>query len=153
MFKALKFMNLASALKAKGNAQEAYSAVLELGRIGDAKAVELLMASLTRLDGVSRSAARELGKLRDERAIPPLVALLGHEEVSQAAVDALLAFGAPAIGPLMEVLGNGNGTARQAAATALGELRDTRAVEPLIEVMQTDEVYAVRTAAATALGS
>jgi HEAT repeat protein len=31
-------------------------------------------------------------------------------------------------------------------------LRDKRAVEPLIDVMQTDDAYAVRTAAATALG-
>jgi len=101
---------------------------------------------------VARSAARELGKLRNERAIPPLVALLGNPAVNQAAAEALLGFGSHAVGPLLEVLQMGNGEARRAAAFALGELRDKRAVEPLILVMQTDEVYAVRASAATALG-
>jgi HEAT repeat protein len=152
MFKTLKQWHYTSALKTKGNTQEAYAAVLELGRQGDDKAVDLLVSALARKDGVARSAARELGKIRNERAIAPLVALLGDAEVNQAAAEALLAFGAAAVGPLMEVLKRGNGHARAAAAFALGELRDRRAVEPLIEVMQTDDVYAVRTAAATALG-
>jgi HEAT repeat protein len=152
MFQALKLMSLASGLKAKGNAQEAYSAVLELGRIGNEKALDLLIGALARRDGVARSAARELGKLRVERAIQPLAALLGDGEVSQAAADALLAYGAQAVAPLLEVLKSGDGIAREAAAGALGELRDKRAVEPLVLVLQTDDVYAVRTAAATALG-
>jgi HEAT repeat protein len=152
MFKTLKQWHHASALKSKGNSQEAYASVLELGRQGDDKAVDLLVGALTRRDGVARSAARELGKIRNERAVAPLIALLGDGEVNQAGAEALLAFGPAAVGPLMEVLKAGNGDARAAAAFALGELRDRRAVEPLIEVMQTDDVYAVRTAAATALG-
>ncbi len=152
MFKTLKLWQLASALKSKGNSQEAYSAVLELGRLADDKAADLLIAALGRKDGVARSAARELGKMRHERAIAPLVALLGDPEVNQAAAEALLAFGPSAVGSLMEVLKTGNGDARAAAAFAMGELRDKRAVEPLVEVMQTDDVYAVRSAAATALG-
>lgn len=152
MFKTLKLWQLSSALKSKGNSPEAYSAILELGRLGDDKAIDLLIETLGRKDGVSRSAARELGKLRNERAIPALVALLDCGEVNQAAAEALLAFGPKAVGPLIDVLKSGSGTARQLAASALGELRDKRAVEPLIEIMQTDDVYAVRTAAATALG-
>jgi HEAT repeat protein len=153
MFKALKLMHLAGALKSKGNAQEAYSAVLELGRLGHDKAIDLLLETLARQDGVARSAARELGKLGNERAIAPLTALLGNAEVNQAAAEALLAFGEKAVDPLIEILKNGNGEARQAAAFALGEIRDKRAVEPLVLVMQTDDVYAVRSAAATALGN
>jgi len=152
MFKALKVMHLAGALKSKGNAQEAYSAVLELGRLGNDKAIELLIGALDRRDGVTRSAARELGRVRDERAILPLVGLLGDESINQAAAEALLAFGNKAVAPLIDVLQTGNGHARQAAAFALGELRDKRAVEPLILVVQTDDEYAVRTAAVTALG-
>jgi HEAT repeat protein len=152
MFKTLKLWQHASALKSKGNSPEAYSAVLELGRIADDKAIDLLIEALARKDGVARSAARELGKTRNERAIGPLVRLLGDSEVTQAAAEALLAFGPAAVGPLMEVLRTGNGDARAASAFALGELRDKRAVEPLVELMQTDDVYAVRTAAATALG-
>jgi HEAT repeat protein len=152
MLKTLKLWHHAGALKSKGNSQEAYAAVLELGRQGDDKAVDLLVGALARKDGVARSAARELGKMRNERAIAPLIALLGEPEVSQAAAEALLAFGASAVGPLLEVLKSGNGDTRERAAFALGELRDKRAVEPLVLVMQTDDVYAVRTAAATALG-
>jgi HEAT repeat protein len=152
MFKALKMMHLAGALKSKGNAQESYSAILELGRLGNDKAVELLIGALARKDGVSRSAARELGRIRDERAIPALIGLLGEASINQAAAEALLSFGEKAVEPLMEVLKTGNGDARQSAAFALGELRDKRAVEPLILVVQTDEVYAVRTTAVTALG-
>lgn len=152
MLKTLKLWHHASALKSKGNSQEAYAAVLELGRQGDDKAVDLLVGALARKDGVARSTARELGKMRNERAIAPLIALLGDPEVSQAAAEALLAFGPSAVEPLMELLKSGNGDARERAVFALGELRDKRAVEPLVLVMQTDDVYAVRTAAATALG-
>ena len=152
MFKKLKLWQLSSALKTKGNSQEAYSAILELGRLADDRAVEMLIGALARKDGVARSAARELGKMRNERAIPPLVALLDCPEVNQAATEALLAFGPKAVGPLLAVLKSGSGVARQLAASGLGELRDKRAVEPLIELMQTDDVYAVRTAAAAALG-
>jgi HEAT repeat protein len=152
MFQALKLMSLAGALKAKGNAQEAYSAVLELGRIGNDKALDLLIGALARRDGVARSAARELGKLRAARALPELAALLGDGEISRAATDAMLGYGAQAVAPLLEVLKNGDGMAREAAALTLGELREKQAVEPLVLVLQTDEVYSVRTAAATALG-
>ena len=146
-------MSLANALKAKGNAQEAYSAVLELGRIGNDKAVEMLITALGRADGVARSAARELGKLGKDRAIQPLVRALSEADLARAAADALLAFGSKAVGPLMDLLHSGNGVARETAASALGELRDPRSVDPLIHAMQTDDVYAVRTAAATALGN
>lgn len=152
MFKKLKLWQLASALKSEGNSPEAFSAVLELGRLNDDKAADLLIETLARQDGVARSAARELGKMRNERAIQPLVASLNDPEISQAAAEALLGFGDKAVGPLMEALKSGNGDARERAAFALGELRDKRATELLILLMQTDDVYAVRTAAATALG-
>src|SRR5262245_29123375 len=119
MFKTLKLWQHASALKGKGNSPEAYSAVLELARLADDKAIDLLIEALARKDGVARSAARELGKMRNERAIVPLVRLLGDGEVNQAAAEALLAFGPAAVGPLMEVLKTGNGDARTAAAFAL----------------------------------
>lgn len=152
MFKTLKRWQLSSALKSKGNSPEAYSAVLELGRVGDERAIEMLVEALARKDGVARSAARELGKIRNQKAIPALVALLESPEANQAAAEALLAFGPNAVGPLLDALKSGLGVARQLAASVLGELRDKRAVEPLIQLMQTDDVYAVRTAAATALG-
>jgi len=148
VFQFLKYGRLAGALKSGGT--EAYSAVVELGQIGGPKAVELLIEALSRLDGVSRSAARELGRLGDARAINPLVALLGQSEVSQSAAQALVKMGA--IDALATALKNEVPAVRKGAATALGETGDVRAVDPLIEVMQADPEYSARTAAATALG-
>ena len=152
MIQAFKTWKLAGALKAKGNAPEAYSAVLELGRVGGDKAVELLIETLHRRDGVARAAARELGRLGDARAVEPLVKLLADAQVSQSAAEALLALGAKSVEALLPVLKSEHMGARLHAATALGEIRDQRAGEALITTLETDDEYAVRTAAATALG-
>src|SRR3954466_757402 len=94
MFQFLKLSRLSSALKHSSEDQEAYAAIVELGQIGNPKAVELLIGCLSRLDGVSRNAARELGRLGDASAIKPLAALLGEAEVSQSAAEALVKLGA-----------------------------------------------------------
>lgn len=153
MLKTLKLWHLAGALRAKGNSQAAYSAVLELGQLGTDKAVDLLVEALARADGVARHACRELGRMRNQRAIAPLVALLGQPEVSRAAVEALIGFGEKAVAALLEAARQGNACARAAAASALGEIRDKRATETLIALVQTDDEYEVRIAAATALGT
>jgi len=152
MFKALKTWKWSNALKAKGNAQEAYAAVLELGRLGTDEAVDLLISSLSRLDGVSRSAARELGRLGHSRALKPLADLLATPEVSDSVAEALIRAGAKAVAVLIAALKSESPLARRAAARALGEIRDPRPVEPLAAVVQGDDDYGVRTAAANALG-
>jgi HEAT repeat protein len=152
MLKALKTWKLSNALKAKGNAQEAYAAVLELGQQGSNEAVELLIGALARFDGVSRSAARELGKLENTRALKPLADLLGQPGVHESAAEALIRMGAKSVDILAQTLGSENALARWTAARALGEIRDGRAVEPLASVAQGDDDYAVRTAAVQALG-
>lgn len=150
MFKALKTWKWSSALKAPGNAQEAYAAVLELGRLGTDEAVDLLIGALSRFDGVSRSAARELGRLAPVRALKPLADLLGRPEVNESAAEALIR--AKAVAVLVEALQSENSLARRTAARALGEIRDARAVEPLANTLQGDGDLSVRTASATALG-
>src|SRR5260370_32563435 len=152
IFEAYKLTKLRSALQSPGNAQEAYDAVLELGRIGNAKAVDLLVGALARLDGVSRSAARELGRVGSERAIKPLVELLACAEVNAAAAEALAKLGSQAVGPLLDALNREAQAVRRFAAGALGGIGDPRAVDPLTQLLQSDPEYAVRTAAATALG-
>ena len=152
MFRALKTWKWSNALKAKGNAQEAYTAVLELGRLGTDEAVDLLIGSLSRLDGVSRSAARELGRLGNSRALKPLADLLAAPEVSDSVAEALIRAGAKAADVLIPALKSESPLARRAGARALGEIRDPRAVEPLATVLQGDDDYGVRTAAANALG-
>jgi len=152
MFKALKLWKLAGDIKRQGNAPEAFAAVVQLGALGGEKAVDLLLSALERSDGVARSAARELGRLGDPRALKPLAAALANPEINQSCAEALLAYGAKAVDVLLFTLKSESADARRLAAGALGEIRDTRAVEPLVHVLQVDEQYAVRTAAATALG-
>ena len=61
MLQFLKFSKLSGALKSQGPPQAAYAAVLELGRIGTPKAVDLLIESLSRRDGVSRGMSALVG--------------------------------------------------------------------------------------------
>lgn len=152
MFKALKTWRFSSALKAKGNAQEAYAAVMELGRLGTDEAVDLLVSALSRQDGVARAAARELGRLAHPRSFKPLADFLGSPEVHESIAGALIQIGPKALEVLTETLRSEDALARRTAARALGEIRDSRAVEPLVEVLQGDPDCTARTAAAHALG-
>lgn len=152
MFQPFKLMSLAGALKARGNAPEAYSAVVELGRIANEKAVALLIGALARRDGVTRAAAKELGRIAHPKSFAPLVSLLPHADLSQSASEALVRIGAPALEALMPALKAPEPAARHAAARVLGEIGSSKAVDALVEVLQTDDTYSVRAAAATALG-
>src|SRR5437762_5332520 len=136
MFDLLRVSRLSSALKSQGPPEAAYTAVLELGRMGTPKAIELLMDSLARHDGVSRSAARELGRLGDKRAIKPLAAVLGEPEVSQSAAEALVKLGA--LDALAAALKDEEPAVRKVAATALGQLNEPRSVDALVQAVQTD---------------
>ena len=150
MLQFLKFSKLSGALKSQGPPQAAYAAVLELGRIGTPKAVDLLIESLSRRDGVSRSAARELGRLGDGRAIKPLAACLGEPEVCQSAAEALVKLGA--VDALVAALADEQPGVRKLAATTLGQMGKAQALDALVRTVQTDPEYSVRTAAAAALG-
>jgi HEAT repeat protein len=152
MLQSLKLWRLKSALQGKANSQEAYAAVVELGRIHSDAARELLIKTLERGDGVARSAARELSRIGDERALKPLANLLANPDVNQAAAEALIRCGPKAVDVLLSTLKHSDTRARQLAASALGDIGDKRAAEPLALVVQADEDYAVRTAAVTALG-
>lgn len=152
MLQSLKLWRLRSALKGKGNAPEAFSAVIEIGQLGGDGATDLLIEALARGDGVARSAARELGRMGDERALKPLAELLGNRDHNQAAAEALLRFGPKAVDTLIEALKHPDTQARRLAAGALGDLGDRRATEALALVVQADDDYAVRTAAVTSLG-
>jgi HEAT repeat protein len=151
MFRALKIWKWSHALKGQ-NQEEAYAAIHELGRLGTDEAADLLISSLARLDGVSRSAARELGRIGHSHAIKPLADMLGVAEVNEAAAEALIRMGAKAVDVLIPLLRSENAVIRRTTARVLGEIRDVRAVEPLMAALQDDGDYAVRTAAADALG-
>jgi len=133
------------------------TAALLLGKRGDVRAVEPLIAALRDEDsGVRYAAAETLSNIGDI-AIEPLIEALNDKDwnVRQYAASILGNIGnVQAVGPLIEVLGNKNEqeTVRGAAAEALGKLSDTRAIEPLIAALR-DENSGVRYAAAEALGT
>ncbi len=110
-----------------------------LGEIGDAQAVEPLLAAFKDREwSVRMSAAEALIKIGDKRAIEPMVVAL--EESSgrnlAAAAYVLGEIGdARAVEPLIEALKDSSGRARAAAASALGKLGDKRAVQPLMAVL------------------
>ncbi len=99
------------------------SAAEALGKIGDARAVEALIARLADADSDLRKfAAIDLGKIGDARAVEPLIARLADWK----------------------------GDVRKHAAEALGNIGDSRAVEPLSARLADRRSY-VRRAAAESL--
>jgi HEAT repeat protein len=179
-------------LKAKGNVEGLIKALgyqkdwrvreaaaSALGEIGDARAVESLIAALKDSDAdVRQAAAGALDKMdwqpdQDENeaaywvakgewsrcvrigeaAAEPLIAVLkgsGHE-AREAAVEALGQLGEPAVEPLIVALKDDDADVREAVVGVLGEIGDARAVEPLIAMLK-DESWAMREAAVKALG-
>lgn len=125
-----------------------------LGPIGDAPAIEALIAALEDEDNdVCRAAAAALGEIGDARAVEPLIATLEDEanDVCYAAAAALGKIGdARAVGPLIAALKDSDEVVRQAAASALGQIGDARAVEALTAALK-DESPEVSREAAEAL--
>jgi HEAT repeat protein len=113
-------------------------AALALGAIGE-PAVNPLIRALREGDGNLRwGAAIALGKIRDPRAIEPLIRALAdkYENVRAESASSLAAIGKPASGPLLHFLKFSDGPARLEVVTALGELHDTDAIQPLIQMLE-----------------
>ena len=88
---------------------------------------------------VCQPAAEALGKFGDLRAVAPLIKVLsdGDSNASFCAARALTTFGVEiAIQPLIKALTGASWYAcRKTAAELLGQLRDIRAVEPLVRAL------------------
>jgi HEAT repeat protein len=89
---------------------------------------------------VRQCAALGLGSKSDEGAIQPLVRALndGDGMVCNLAVKALIAIGRAAVPPLIELAKNAPQSARIHALRALAEIRDTRAIPVMMQVMEED---------------
>ncbi len=122
-----------------------------LGKLGDTRAFEPLMTALRDKDSTMRIWATEgLGELGDVRAVEPLIAEL--QNGNWRAAGALGKLGdTRAFEPLMTTLRDKDRVMRLWAAVGLGELGDVRAVEPLIDILQ-DKDSNVRRTTAEALG-
>ena len=102
---------------------------------------------------VRENAAEVLGEIKDLRAIDSLSTAISdeHPHVRRAATRALAKIGAPAVPVLASALEMFYPDVRRIAAESLGEIKDSRAVEPLCAAL--DNRYPrVRMAAAEALG-
>lgn len=121
-----------------------------LGKLGNRRAVEPLIAALADEDyQVRRAAVRSLAKLRDPRAVVPLIALLEDKEheVRQEAVFAVGELGdRRAVGPLLAALSHSS--LRLAIVQVLGNLGGKRAVVSLLRTLDapdgTVRLYAAR---------
>ena len=113
-------------------------AALALGSIGE-PAVNPLLRALREGDGNLRwGAAIALGKIRDPRAVEPLIRALAdkYENVRAESASSLGAIGKPALGPLLRFLKFSEGPERLEVVMALGELHDTDAIQPLIQMLE-----------------
>jgi HEAT repeat protein len=125
-----------------------------LGGIKDPRAVEPLIRSVLSdsYEYARAEAAWALASMEDPRAVEPLIEALTdqHQDVRATAELALARLGPLSIEPLIKVL-NKKGTAalRNSAVRALGGIKDSSVVEPLIRAL---DDAAVRDSAAIALG-
>jgi HEAT repeat protein len=104
--------------------------------------------------GVRGVAAGALADIGDARAVDPLGDTLRDADlgVREAAADALVRIGTPAFEPLAAALQDESWDVRRTAARALGQIRDTRAVGPLVAALRDPIDSWLRSNAAAALG-
>jgi len=131
-------------------------AIIELGELGDTRAVQPCINALRDGDDtVRRHAACALGNFGDVRAVMPLIAALSDKgmEVGWCAARSLGKLGdVRAVEPLIDLLNTSMDMyTRQEAAQSLGKIGDDRALEPLVRALNDKDKY-VRRAAAAVLG-
>lgn len=115
--------------------EESLKALVKIGT----PAVEPLIASLNNKNKrVIEFAAKALGKIRDPRAIEPLIDAM--IEYSYLVEDVVEKFGELSVEPLIAVLNDKNSENRENAAKVLGEIKDIRAINPLISSLGDSEL-------------
>ena len=127
-----------------------------LGEIGDNTAVGYLVGVVKHFRSwrLRCEAAGALGKIRDPRIVGSLIEALNDRNlcVREAAAKSLKEVGKPAVEPLVESLRDENYDVCSRSIVLLGEIGDSRAVEPLVGVLKNFELWALRFEAARSLG-
>ena len=93
-----------------------------LGAVGTPAVSHLIQALRDRDRDVCVAACRALGAIGDGQAVPPLIQALRDWNVREAACEALVKIGAPAVPHLIQALGDGDWSVRVAACRALGKI-------------------------------
>ncbi|MEO1440852.1 MAG: HEAT repeat domain-containing protein, partial [Chloroflexota bacterium] len=122
-----------------------------LAELGDERAIDPIIASFER----GGTVAHHIAKF-GSAALAPLRVALDHSHGSVRA-ESCLALGylkdTDSVQKLIDFLNGFHEVVAEAAATALGEIGDERAIPPLIAALDdSNEYYAVRVSAATAIG-
>ncbi|MDO8873019.1 MAG: HEAT repeat domain-containing protein [Methanoregula sp.] len=109
-----------------------------LSMIGNTAAPPLIQALKKGDPDVRWGAALALGKIKNPIAVEPLILALADEEamVRAEAASALASIGTPALGPLLGFLKGAHGETRIEVMTAIGELKNADAIEPLIQLLE-----------------
>ena len=129
-----------------------------LGDIGGARAVEALIAALGHTDSYVRyTAAKSLGEIRDTRAVEPLIAALRdnaalRDKDPRLRREAAYESGRKKRNPGHRVTDTDSDVLQLSVINALGDIRDRRAVGPLINALN-DKLGKVRRRAGRALAS
>jgi HEAT repeat protein len=124
-------------------------AARSLGAVGGEKAVDALLEAFGK-EGespeVRAALAEALGQAGDPRAVDPLMAALEDPErqVGRGVAGALVALGGPAVGPLTTVLKHKDPMMRLKAIWILGQIKDMRAVRPLIDTLDDPDERVVK---------
>jgi len=109
-----------------------------LSMIGD-PAIPPLIETLKKGDtSVRWGAALALGKIKNPLAVEQLILALADQEamVRAEAAAALASIGTPALRPLLGFLKGARGEIRIEVMTAIGELKNTDAIEPLVQLLE-----------------
>ncbi|MFC2134439.1 HEAT repeat domain-containing protein [Bacteroidota bacterium] len=124
--------NIKSLIKSLANPYKEDEAKEELKKIG-APAVEALIVSLkSKNHSISGPVADLLGEIKDPRAIEPLIDAMDDNFHARYALEE---FGDLCVEPLIAVLKGEQKEKMENAAKILGNLKDNRAVEPLINLL------------------
>jgi len=138
------------------NAPLCMAVIKLLGEIGDKTAVGHLVGVLKHFRSwrLRCEAADALGKIEDPRIVGFLIEALNDRSlcVREAATRSLEKVGKPAVEPLIASLRDENYDVCYRSIVLLGEIGDSRAVEPLVGVLKHFELWALRFEAARSLG-
>jgi len=118
------------------NEQVRHSAAEAVGRIGE-PAIEPLSRALSD-DMLQRQAARALGKIGSARAIELLIRAFRTDDwgFQLLVSDVLAQTGERAVEPLIQALQHEFGSIRKGAAMGLGKIRSAKVVEPLVQALK-----------------